>query len=175
MDNLFHRVSVRQFKGSACRRRKIKEMLHAGMQAPSAGNQRPWVFYVVTNKDTIRRFQRSTSIPHAQQDSAHYCSGMQEGEKLSFPERFSRIWRSAPTTSGSRQITWAWAAFTLGFIRKRNVWPIRAAIDLPEEYDPFCLLAIGYPASDAPAAESLRRDEDSLYQISRKGLTIEVS
>ena len=58
MDNLFHRVSVRQFKDQPVEEEKIKEMLHAGMQAPSAGNQRPWVFYVVTNKDTIQALSK---------------------------------------------------------------------------------------------------------------------
>lgn len=29
------------------------------MQAPSAGNQQPWEFYVVTNKDLIQKFSTS--------------------------------------------------------------------------------------------------------------------
>ena len=118
MDNLFHRVSVRQFKDQPVEEEKIKEMLHAGMQAPSAGNQRPWVFYVVTNKDTIQALSKVSKHSACAAGAPLIIALACRKEKLSFPEK---IQRSAPATSGSRQITWAWAAFTLGFIRKRNV------------------------------------------------------
>ena len=47
------RRSVRKFKESPVSNEKIDALLRAAMQAPSAGNQQPWEFVVVKNKDQI--------------------------------------------------------------------------------------------------------------------------
>ena len=39
---------------------KIMEILKAGMQAPSACNQQPWEFYVVTDKEKIQKLSKVT-------------------------------------------------------------------------------------------------------------------
>ena len=53
MADLFHRVSIRKFKDEAVSNEDIGYILEAAMAAPSAKNQQPWEFYVVTNKDLI--------------------------------------------------------------------------------------------------------------------------
>ena len=63
MDSIFHRVSIRKYKKQPVEREKILQILKAGMQAPSACNQQPWEFYVVTDKNVIG--QLSESSPYA--------------------------------------------------------------------------------------------------------------
>ena len=46
MNEIFTRVSIRKFED--------RHVLRAAMQAPSAGNQQPWEFYVVTDKERIK-------------------------------------------------------------------------------------------------------------------------
>ncbi len=58
MENLFHRVSIRKYQDKPVRKEDITEILRAGMQAPSAGNQQPWEFYVVTDKDVIAQLAK---------------------------------------------------------------------------------------------------------------------
>ena len=89
MDNLFHRVS-RQFKDQPVEEEKIKEMLHAGMQAPSAGNQRPWVFYVVTNKDTIQALSKVSRHSACAAGAPLIIALACRKEKLSFPEKIQQ-------------------------------------------------------------------------------------
>ena len=55
MADLFHRVSIRKYQDRPVEREKIVEILRAAMAAPSAKNQQPWEFYVVTNKDLIQK------------------------------------------------------------------------------------------------------------------------
>ena len=43
------------------------QILKAGMQAPSACNQQPWEFYVVTDKKKIEALSKMTRTPAAQQ------------------------------------------------------------------------------------------------------------
>ncbi len=54
MNEIFTRVSIRKFDDRPVEPEKITQLLKAAMQAPSAGNQQPWEFYVVTDKDKIK-------------------------------------------------------------------------------------------------------------------------
>lgn len=55
MDSIFHRVSIRKFQDKPVEPEKIEKLLRAAMAAPSAGNQQPWEFYVVMNRDLIQK------------------------------------------------------------------------------------------------------------------------
>lgn len=53
MNEIFHRTSIRKFTSRPVEADKIELLLRAAMAAPSAGNQQPWEFYVVTDKNTL--------------------------------------------------------------------------------------------------------------------------
>ena len=54
MNEIFTRVSIRKFEDRPVETEKTAQLLKAAMQAPSAGNQQPWEFYVVTDRDKIK-------------------------------------------------------------------------------------------------------------------------
>ena len=49
MNNIFTRVSIRKYQDRPVEKEKTMAILRAAMQAPSAANQQPWEFFVVTN------------------------------------------------------------------------------------------------------------------------------
>ena len=53
MESIYSRVSIRKYQEKPVEREKIEAILRAAMQAPSAGNQQPWEFYVVTDKTKL--------------------------------------------------------------------------------------------------------------------------
>ena len=53
MENIFHRISVRKYENKEVEPEKIEQILRAAMAAPSAANQQPWEFYVVTDRETL--------------------------------------------------------------------------------------------------------------------------
>ena len=55
MNSLYHRVSIRKYQDKAVEPEKIESMLKAAMQSPSACNQQPWEFYVVTDKERLKK------------------------------------------------------------------------------------------------------------------------
>ena len=59
MENIFHRISVRRFEDRPVEREKTKAILRAAMQAPSAANQQPWEFYVVTDRKKIAQLSET--------------------------------------------------------------------------------------------------------------------
>ena len=50
MSVVMKRNSVREFKQDIISQEKIESLLKAGMQAPSANNQQPWNYIVVTDR-----------------------------------------------------------------------------------------------------------------------------
>ena len=59
MNEIYTRVSVRKFEDRPVEPEKITQLLKAAMQAPSAGNQQPWEFFVVTDKEKIKALSQS--------------------------------------------------------------------------------------------------------------------
>lgn len=57
MDTIFTRRSVRKFSNKEVEPEKVEQMLKAAMQAPSAGNQQPWEFLVVTGRENLDALQ----------------------------------------------------------------------------------------------------------------------
>ena len=51
MKEIFTRVSIRKYQPRPVEPEKITAILRAAMAAPSAGNQQPWEFYVITNPE----------------------------------------------------------------------------------------------------------------------------
>lgn len=60
MNAIFTRTSVRKFEDRPVEKEKIEKVLQAGFVAPSAGNQQPWEFYVVTKRETIEELSRTS-------------------------------------------------------------------------------------------------------------------
>ena len=58
MNSIFHRVSTRKYLDRPVEREKIEAMLRAAMQAPSAHNQQPWEFYVVTDRTKLEALSK---------------------------------------------------------------------------------------------------------------------
>ena len=53
MKEIFHRVSIRRYESRPVEEEKVEQLLRAAMAAPSARNQQPWAFYVVTDRGTL--------------------------------------------------------------------------------------------------------------------------
>ena len=61
LQTIFERRSVRKYKNKFVDKNTIEKILDAGRMAPSAMNEQPWKFYVVTHKETIQSFSKEIS------------------------------------------------------------------------------------------------------------------
>ena len=55
MQEIINRRSIRSYRADAVSEEQIEHILRAGMAAPSAGNQQPWEFIVVTDRDLLTK------------------------------------------------------------------------------------------------------------------------
>ena len=58
MEAIFKRRSIRKYKDEPVSDELIDKLLRAAMAAPSAGNEQPWHFVVVKDKETLKRLSK---------------------------------------------------------------------------------------------------------------------
>ncbi|MGZ3862133.1 MAG: nitroreductase [Bacteroidia bacterium] len=62
LKTIYERRAVRKFRDKAVDTKIIEQLIDAGRMAPSAINNQPWKFYVVTNKDDIKVYSKEITI-----------------------------------------------------------------------------------------------------------------
>lgn len=150
MADLFHRVSIRKYQDRPVEREKIVEILRAAMAAPSAKNQQPWEFYVITKKDTLEKLSKAS--PYA-------------GMTANAPVAIISAYRKDCDVPCYADIDMSIAMENLWLktdeIGLGGVWigiaPIEERmelvhkmLDLPENVKVFSLFAMGYPEEERP-------------------------
>ena len=61
LQTIYERRSVRKYRNQFVDKNTIEKILDAGRMAPSAMNEQPWKFYVVTHKEKIQSFSKEIS------------------------------------------------------------------------------------------------------------------
>ncbi len=148
MSGIFHRTSIRKYTGQPVEEEKITLMLRAAMAAPSAVNQQPWEFYVVTDRESLK----------AMADCSPYAGMLREA-----PVGFAVCYRKDCIRPEYAHIDCSAAVENLLLeadeLGLGAVWmgiaPItdrmedaRKTLNIPETLDVFAFIACGYPAEE---------------------------
>lgn len=164
MNSIFHRVSIRKYQEKPVEEEKIELLLKAGMQAPSACNQQPWEFYVVTDRETIQKLGGST--PYA---------GAAKGAPLVIVPCVRKNGLMAPSLGEvdlaicTENILLEADDLGLGAVMmavapdQERMEAVRKVCDISSGLNPFCLIPIGYPAEGHPQQD--RYDTSRIHRI----------
>ena len=138
-------------------------MLKAAMQAPSAMNQQPWEFYVVTNKDKIKELSK-VSMYSGCAAGADVVFVPCYKEKL-IANDFAHIDLSAATENLLLEADeFGLGAVWLGVAPNNKVMEkVRKVLDIPNRLFPFALVAVGYP--DEEKAQKSRYEEKRVHYV----------
>lgn len=152
MNSIFHRVSIRKFQDKPVEPEKIETLLRAAMAAPSARNQQPWEFYVVTNKDLIQKLSTVSPYAGCAKDAPVLIVSAYREDAIS--PAYAQI-----DLSIANENIWLEAdALSLG-----GVWlgiaPVEERVNNPAEHHAFAIFALGYPAESKP--------QQDRYDVSR--------
>lgn len=149
MESIFHRTSIRSWLDQPVEDEKIGQILRAGMQAPSAGNQQPWEFYVV--KDGVRKGLLSQASTYARcaAQAPVVIVPVYRTDGLRFPE-YAQIDLSIATENmwleaDSLGLGGVWLGIAPHEDRMQKV---EAAIGIPPQLRAFALLCVGYPKGE---------------------------
>ena len=164
MNAIFTRTSVRSYEERPVEPEKIEKILKAAMVAPSAMNQQPWEFYVVTNKDALRKL--SEVSPYATMTAmasvAIVVCGRKDG--LTVPELVD-IDLSLATENilleieeqGMGGVMLGIAPFT------DRMEKVAKALSLPKNLSVFTVIPFGYPTKKNP--QQSRYDEARVHYV----------
>lgn len=146
MDAIFSRRSVRSYLTRPVESGKVEMLLRAAMQAPSAGNQRPWEFVVVRDRDALVRL--SEMSPYSGHIARAPLAIVLLGNRgrLRFPENWEQDMGAAAENILLEAVDQGLGAVWTGVHPvPERVEAIRGQFSLPEELMPFAVIAIGYP------------------------------
>ena len=161
MKEIFARASIRSYQDRPVEREKTVAILRAAMQAPSAANQQPWEFYVVTNREKLEAL--SLVSPYA-------------GMAKNAPAAIVSVYRRDCAIPAYAQIDMAiamenmWletAAQGLGGVwlgiapQDERMKAVEDILELPGTVRAFAIFPYGYPAENR--AQQDRFDESRIH------------
>ena len=161
MNEIFHRVSIRKFEDRPVEQEKVIDVIRAAMQAPSAVNQQPWEFYVVT--DEKKRQALSECSPYAGSAKQAPCVIVTAYRKNTLAPEYAQI-----DMSIAMENMWLETdSFGLG-----GVWlgiapvgermtAVEKVVGIPDSQRAFGLFAMGYPAQTRKQQD--RFDEERIH------------
>lgn len=146
MDEIWNRVSVRRFEKRPVEKEKIEKVLRAAMQAPSAGDEEAWRFYVIEDKELLKKLARVSPYASPAAMAPAVLAVSYDRKALRFPE-FGEI----DCAIASENVLLELESLGLGGVML-GIAPIRERMDavhsllqLPEEEEAFTLIPFGYP------------------------------
>lgn len=159
MENIFHRVSIRKYEDRPVEKEKILQILRAGMQAPSACNQQPWKFYVVTNKDKILELSEATPYSKCIASAPVVIVPVYIQDDLPAP-MFAQIDLSIACENiwletDALHLGGVWIGIAPLEDRQKIVQDLLA---LPENEHVFSLFGLGYPAESKTQQDRFKED-----------------
>ncbi|HKJ66048.1 MAG TPA: nitroreductase family protein [Desulfopila sp.] len=151
------RRSIRKFTGEAVPQEMIQLILEAAMLAPSAGNQQPWHFVVVTDRqklDAIPEFHPYAAMLREVQVAIVVC-GAPEGTK--WPD----FWVQDCSAAVQNMLL---AARDLGlgsvwtgiYPLEDRVEKMRELFGIPAVVYPFAVVPLGWPDAEFSAKDRYR-------------------
>mgnify|MGYP001283425713 CR=1 FL=1 len=160
MNAIFTRRSIRKYTGEEVAWEKIEQILRAGMAAPSAGNEQPWHFVVLDDRNVLDEIPKFH--PYSQMLKEARCAIVVCAD-LSL-QRYEGYWVQDCSAAAQNMLLMA-EELGLGSVWL-GVYPVedrvkalKKLLGLPENVIPLCILPIGYPAE--------RKEPANRFQPSR--------
>lgn len=157
MNILFRRRSVRAYTDQEIEKEKIDLILRAGMQAPSARNQRPWRFLVIQNRKDLARLANVTPNLKILKDAQAAIFTFFVKEDLVAPlfvqQDLSLATMNILLEATELGIGSCWIGLYPNLDRTNSV---NKALKTPKNLEVFSLISLGYP-----------KDPNALYFIDR--------
>jgi len=149
LETVLTRRSIRKYKPDPVEDDKIKNILHAGMSAPSAHNSQPWEFIVVKNNDTLLKLSGLAKYWALLKDApaAIITLGNLSGYAGTSLDFFIQDCAAATQNMLLAAHAMGLGGVWMGLYPKKNEMnEVRKILRIPDDINPFSIIAIGYPA-----------------------------
>lgn len=163
LEAIHTRRSIRQYQDRPVPAETITQLLAAAMAAPSAGNQQPWEYIVITDREILKAIPAIN--PYAEMAEQAPLAILVCGNLRL--ETFSGYWVVDCAAAVQNMLLCAHASglgavWTGTYPDEERIDGYTALLDLPEHVIPHTLVVIGYPA-EQPGHEDRFKPERIHY------------
>lgn len=165
---LLTRRSIRRFKPTAIDMGVVRRILDTARYAPSAGNRQPWIFVVVMDREVKEKLAKIHRW-------AYPLESAPLGIVVACNKDVSPDSYHVDCACAAVYIMFAVHAFGLGSVwiqTLRNIEDIQKILNLPSNYIPIAMLAIGYP-DEQPTVKSRKELKDIVF-LNRYGAALQL-
>ena len=163
LEAIYSRRSIRKFELKEIPDDDVIKILKAGMYAPTAGNQRPWQFIVVREREMFDKFIEVYEY------SKRMLPDVPVAIMVCFDknrEKYENRWQMDCANATLNMLL---AAHMLGygglwleiFPVEERIKQLRQSFGIPESVIPFALVTIGHAAEEKPPDD--RYDEELVH------------
>lgn len=162
MSAIISRRSIRKYTKEPVPESILKEILEAAMSAPSAGNEQPWRFIIINNREILNAIPKFH--PYSQPLTTASVAVVVCGDLTL--EIHKDFW-AQDCSAAIENILIAVQAKGLGAVwlglypRAERVLGMQKLLGIPEHVIPLAVIPIGYPAEEKPPA--LRFDMSRIH------------
>lgn len=162
MNEIFHRVSIRKYQDRPVEEEKIMEIIRAGMQAPSAANQQPWEFYVVTDRDIIEKLSKTHIYAGCAAGAPVLIVPVYRKDGMMFPQYTHIDMAIAQENMWLETDSLGLGGVWLGIAPMRErMDKVAEILELPDYLEAFSIFVVGYPAEQRSQED--RFDESRIH------------
>lgn len=150
-DPVMDRRSIRKYTAEPVDDATVERLLQAAMSAPSAGNQQPWQFVVIRDRQLSDRIPSvhpySAMVPQAPV-SILVCG---EPESCKWPQYWVQDCSAATENILVEARSLGLGTVWLGVHPlEERVEGLRSLLGIPRQVVPFALVPVGHPAEEKP-------------------------
>jgi nitroreductase len=139
------RRSIRKYTGEPVPDDTLNALLEAAMSAPSAGNQQPWHFVIITRNDLLEK------VPGINPHAAMVCAEPAlEKHKGYWVQDCSAATQNILTAAHAMGFGAVWTGV---YPNEERVQGFRGLLGLPKGIIPLSLVVVGRPAESKPPSK----------------------
>ena len=163
MNHSYTRVSIRKYQDRPVEKEKIEAILRAAMQAPSAKNQQPWEFYVVTRKEMLEELSMISPFSGM---TAHAPAAIVSAYRKECREP---LFAQVDLSIAMENLWLETDALGLGGVwlgvapQEKRMKKVEEILGIPDTLRAFAVFPFGYPAEERP--QQNRYDESRIHWI----------
>ena len=162
MDNIFSRRSIRRYLPKPVSSDLIENVLKAGMNAPSAGDEQPWHFIIIDKHDLLLNISESHPYAKMLKDAPIAILVCGDLQVLKFKDLWIQDCSAASENMLLAAHDLGLGAVWIGVYPAENlVREVRNILNIPQHIVPFSIIGMGYPAEEKKGR--LRYDKSKVH------------
>lgn len=162
MNPIFERQSIRKYRDEEVSEKQLKELLKAGMQAPSACNQQAWEFIVISDENDKIAISEMHRFAKPARNASKLIVVLGNLEKAKIKSMIEQDLGACCENILLQATYEGLGAVWLGFhpIEDRSQ-KIKDYLNIPDCCIPFAVICVGVPAHEGSV--KIRYDESKIH------------